>query len=126
MGILIYDIRPSPIHGRGVFTEVGIKTGSEYSFPVVLYSWDSVPNSLKPYTFPWAIDPRTKQKIYCTVAVGSFMNHASSPNMVASNNTSERHMKFTALRDIAAGEELTLYYGKWADKKFLTPEKLCA
>jgi hypothetical protein len=75
----------------------------------------------------WSLIEQTEMGRFCfvwddeeeSVAValgrGSLFNHSYTPNVTPEKRFRSRLMVFTALRDIAAGEELTINYGGSVD-----------
>ncbi len=109
--------------GRGVFTSKAIKAGTiiETSPVVVMTRTEHLilkNTLLRNYVFEW--DPPGRPKM-CCLAMGwiELYNHSYESN-------SEHHMDYKntsvfiqTVRDIKAGEEITINYnGKW-DNKFL-------
>ena len=116
------EIKDSPIQGKGLFTKVPIKKGTtiwvsqnEESYDEKIYTdeefkafqkwciengkeWDSVANG--DGTHSAAISDRANHP-------EDYGNHSCEPNMDRSH---------TALRDIVAGEELTLDYAQLSAK----------
>ena len=113
-------LAPSPIHGIGVFAVDPIPSGTEvWRFtpgldldldPSVL---DAQPplarESLLHYGY---IDLRLHRYILGCDAV-RFFNHSDTPNVMP-DFTLDRYGVYSAVRDIAAGEEITVNY-EWVD-----------
>lgn len=59
------------------------------------------------FVFGW--DDRTGSMALALGRV-SLLNHSYEPNLAAEKRVASRIIRFTALRDIAAGEELTINY----------------
>jgi hypothetical protein len=81
--------------------------------PAVLVDDDDVQGSLRDYMF----DARPRGKLLLVLGYGMLYNHSARPNLY--HRTAGRlTIEFVALRDIAAGEELTHDYGPdyWADR----------
>lgn len=107
--------------GNGVFTENDIPAGTEIEVsPVIVMSAEErkqLDNTLlHDYIFEWQPDGENM----CCMAQGyiSVYNHSDQANceyfMDYDNNT----MSVKTMRDIAAGEELTVNYnGDWNNKK---------
>lgn len=109
-------LRPSPVHGIGVFTTEDIAKGA------YLRLWQA--DDYRFLSFAEAeADPDVRQlrEIYCVrdatgfhcpadfhrMSVGWFMNHSSTPNVHYSR---EKNYEYFALRDIMAGEEICCDY----------------
>lgn len=85
---------PSNIHGFGLFTSIALKKGTLLGTCDVLKV--EVPNE---YTL-WCDDG-----FYEVQCILKYINHSAIPNVVYYDD-----FTVVALRDIAAGEELTHYY----------------
>lgn len=107
----------SGIHGLGVFAVGPIATGTPvWRFtpgfdldldPAVL---DAQPPLFRARLLHYGyIDPRLGRYILCCDDA-RFLNHSDQPNLCA-DFTGERYGVDIAVRDIAAGEELTVDYG---------------
>ncbi|MEK9672978.1 MAG: SET domain-containing protein-lysine N-methyltransferase [Rhodospirillaceae bacterium] len=107
-------VAPSAIEGLGTFTRDPISKGTEIyrftpPFDTVLDTGaiDDAPPSarefLARYTFT---DPANPEKMMLEFDEGRYMNHSDDPN----TDCSGIYFGF-AVRDIAAGEELTCHYG---------------
>lgn len=116
------EIKTSPIEGKGIFTKVPIKKGTavwiskgEEPYDEKIYTdeefkafqkwciengkqWDAVANGDGTHTA--AISDREKHP-------SNYGNHSCDPNMGKG---------LVALRDIAAGEELTIDYARFSTK----------
>jgi hypothetical protein len=111
------SLRPSPIHGIGVFAEEPVRQGQ------LVWQFDPRVDLRIPVSelsaFPPAVQEHIRVHAYVEMDAGrkvmilcadhaQYVNHASPPNLSDSpDGTTE-----TAARDIALGEELTCdYYG---------------
>lgn len=95
---LFFKIRPSAIHGQGVFIEKGINRGEVfYEIPLERVSPNPHPRWAKIECIGWVNDPE----------VLNYINHSCGPNaeLVVSMKPQLR-----ALRDIQEGEEITVDY----------------
>ena len=114
-------LRPSAIHGIGVYTTAAIGTGEH------LRLWQ--PDDWRFLTFAEAEqdpDVRAVREIYCVrdgagyhcpldfhrMSIGWYMNHSDTPNVVSSR---ELNFEYFAARPIDAGEEIV------CDYRMLTP-----
>ena len=123
---VITYIAPSVIEGVGVFAAEAIAKGQHISrfdpaFDRLIprHEYESAPPFLKTlldrYAFP---HPDDLDLIVYEVDNSRFMNHSSAPNTDFSNFAAG-----VALRDIAAGEELTCDYNSFfAQYELLPPE----
>ena len=116
----VIGLAPSPIHGIGVFALAEIPAGKTDLFSPMADEWPGVPLA--------AIDalPAHVRKLidtYCLRDEGTvylppngftiidlvvYLNHSDTPNLRQIDGGSS----FVTLRDIAAGEELLIDYGK--------------
>lgn len=98
--------------GRGVFTDKFIEAGTliEVAPVIVLNEADTEKvheTALYYYTFMWS----ENNKIAAVVlGYGSIYNHSYSPNCEYKTFYEDEVVHFVALRDIEAGEELTINY----------------
>lgn len=102
----LVEIRYTKAKGRGVFARRAIpKDAVIERVPVVIVTWDQIDESeLANYAFTW-----TETKAAIALGYGSLYNHSFKPN--ARYLDVGRHTKvFIALRNIAAGEEITVNY----------------
>ena len=106
-------LAPSTIEGLGVFTSVSITAGEEVwrydadfdpSYPIekIATAPEHIREFMERYTY---VNPFDRTKVILDADEARFMNHSESPNVDFSDDASGR-----ALRDIAAGEELTCDY----------------
>lgn len=109
----LIEIRLSKGKGRGVFAKHSIDRGAVIErVPLLFVTWKQVEDSeLAHYVFDW-----NTRKAVLALGYGSLYNHSFQPN--ARYDDVGRHTKeFTALRNIAAGEEITINYnGDPADR----------
>ena len=104
-----------PGKGRGVVATAAIAKGETVErspvLPIALK--DSECPALNDYSMAWgealdSCDPGTE----CCVGLGYLMlyNHSAAPNLTIRRHFDANEMSMVALRDIAAGEELTYDY----------------
>jgi hypothetical protein len=100
--------------GRGVFALRDFSEGEIVeTCPTVVIADDDVEGVARHYVF----SARQRGKLLLVFGYGMLYNHSSDPNLF--HRTAGRLLiEFVALRDIAAGEELTHDYGPeyWADR----------
>jgi SET domain-containing protein len=105
-------VRPSPIHGLGLFADQAIRKGTKV--------WEFTPGfdlTLRPKDFkPWPLVARRFLKTYAyQPQKGLFIlcsDHAKHFNHSAAPNTKTVGFVTTAARNIARGEELTCDYAE--------------
>jgi hypothetical protein len=106
------EVRDTSVKGRGVFARVRFARGETIeTAPVIVIlaeKWHHVePTVLALYIFNFG--PRGEHAAIA-LGFGSLYNHSYSPNAVYTKNWEERLIRFTALRDIEPGEEITVNY----------------
>ena len=113
------DDRASPIavkrsrrHGRGVFATRPIRAGQLIEeAPVVVVPPRELASLkrtvLKEYGFLWGEDERAAAMM---LSVCSLCNHSYRPNATFDRRFASGTIAFVALRDIAAGQEITINY----------------
>lgn len=110
-------VRPSPIHGLGAFAAQPIARGAPVWRFTPGFDLDLDPRELErqPEHFRKVLlhygylDLRLKRYILCCDDA-RFINHAAEPTL-ASDYSGDRYGVDVAVREIAAGEELTIDYG---------------
>ena len=111
----LIEVRPSGIHGKGVFAAAPIAEGEriiEYTGPIVTWKQAQRRHPHDPdqpnHTFYFHIDDkRVIDGMFGSLA--KWINHACEPNCEADEDDGRVFIK--ALRDIAPGEELNYNYG---------------
>jgi hypothetical protein len=115
MFVVRTSLRPSPIHGMGVFADEPIHKGQiawqfdprvDLCFPVSELS--SFPPAMQEHlSIRGYVEMRDGQEVMVLCADNSqYVNHSSNPNLV----DSEDGQTEVAAREIAVGEELTCNY----------------
>jgi SET domain-containing protein len=103
------EVKPSPVHGKGVFAKRDIVKGEilSESHMVLIHVNENLPELLATLQFPWT----EEYDAICLSDVGSFFNHNSQANAeVKSRDFEQLIQTFVAKTDIAKGEEITIYY----------------
>lgn len=85
----MYQIRPSDIHGNGLFATINIPVGKKIDVAIYINQW----------FIPIITD-------HC----GKWINHSSTPNTHLKRD--ENRLNIYATQSIQAGEELTIDYRK--------------
>jgi hypothetical protein len=104
------EVRQVAGKGRGVFALVPIRKGEEIErVPVLVLPDEAIVegaewDGLAGYCFHWG-----KGTVALALGYGSLYNHSYRPN-ARYDDVGRRTKVFTALRDIAAGEEITINY----------------
>ena len=101
--------------GRGVFAVRPINSGDtiEVCPVVVIHSrWDEMPDEIKRVVFDWGYLTKGERASCIALGWGSMYNHANPANVRYAASGDSQHMVFTAARDIALGEELTVNYNE--------------
>ena len=102
----IVEVRNARKKGRGVFAKRDITKGQIIErVPLLIVSWDEIADSeLADYVFVY-----TETKVAIALGYGSLYNHSYCPN--ARYDDDGRRVKiFSAIRNIVAGEEITVNY----------------
>jgi len=104
-----------PGRGRGVIAKTPIAAGEliERSPVLPIGMVESECPGLNDYSFAWGEDvPGFAAGKECAVGLGylSLYNHSPSSNVSLTRHYDENEMSIRALRDISAGEELTINY----------------
>ncbi len=111
----LIEVKYTARKGRGVFATTFIPAGTEVErVPVLVLPTDDVLSGesgevLRHYVFEWGA-----KTVALALGCGSMYNHSYSPN--ARYDDIGRQTKiYTALRDISAGEEITINYNGHQD-----------
>ena len=115
-------VTDTPGKGRGVFTSVALEADTiiEIAPVIVMTKEDRIhldKTLLHDYIFEWGPD-----KTACCMALGliPMYNHSYSSNSDYYMDFEEKMMVIKTVRDIEAGEEITINYnGDWNDEKKL-------
>jgi SET domain-containing protein len=109
----VLEVRKSPGKGRGVFARKDIKKGTTFeTVPLIVFNNDEVEGSkMSTYVFEW-----TKKTSAIALGYGSIYNHSYEPNARYYDGRNETKL-FVAIRDIKAGEEITVNYNGHPKKK---------
>lgn len=111
-------VKPSNIHGYGVFADADIEPGSliEECHTLATQSYHAFNN----YVFNYK--ENDELKIVLPLGYGAIYNHSNEPNAECTVDLEHSLMVITALRHILAGEEIFLSYGtRWFDERKIKP-----
>ncbi|MCA9064161.1 MAG: SET domain-containing protein-lysine N-methyltransferase [Planctomycetaceae bacterium] len=106
----LLEVKWTPGKGRGVFARKPISCGTVFEVvPVLVIPEKEVLDTdgssfLADYVFEWK-----KGKVALALGFGSLYNHSFTPN-ARYDDHGRQTKSFRALRDIAAGEEITINY----------------
>jgi SET domain-containing protein len=114
-------LAPSPIHGLGVFAAAPIATGTpvwrfaknldmEFSPDIV----PTLPPHVQEFFAHYGYLDRNVQRIILCFDDARFVNHSESAN-VTTDYAQDPYGLDVALRDIAAGEEITMNYAQFEE-----------
>jgi SET domain-containing protein len=118
-------LKPSPLHGIGVFAITAIKQGERKIFSSHEAEWievskqevDCLPSHAKALVENHCLFNETHYYIpeygFKVFDLAVYLNHADQPNLKSVNDGEY----FEALRDIEAGEELLIDYGTIVDSE---------
>jgi SET domain-containing protein len=116
-------IKPSVLHGIGVFAIRDIPKGCRAMFSKNIGNWIKVPKSDIDQLPKHAVDLIENYCLYDeehyfiadygfkVMDLVNFLNHSDAPNIISIDDGEE----FEALRDIQTGEELLINYGEIVD-----------
>ncbi len=102
----------SPIHGQGVFAQVDIKAGEVIErCPYLVIDDDDLAeeNRLNDYLFT---SPDAATDYLVIMGYGMMYNHSSDANAEWEIDDDNRFVRFSATKDIAAGDEIFQDYGE--------------
>ena len=105
-------IGDSPIHGQGVFAQVDIKAGEVIErCPYLVIDDDDLAeeNRLNDYLFT---SPDAATDYLVIMGYGMMYNHSSDANAEWEIDDDNRFVRFSATKDIAAGDEIFQDYGE--------------
>jgi SET domain-containing protein len=112
---------PSELHGRGVFCVHPLSVGDIIEIcPVIVLPASEIDllshSVLYEYYFLWG-----EQRDHCAIALGfgSLYNHSTEPNAEFTPDYGDDTLIYTALKDIPAGEEITVDYQAGASVRAL-------
>jgi uncharacterized protein len=105
------ELQPVKGKGRGVFAAKDFEKGETVEIcPVVVLPKKDIEHidktDLERYYFIW-----TEDKIAICLGYGSIYNHSMNPNCDFDLDHDKMVIVFTAIKDIAKGEEMTFSYG---------------
>lgn len=100
------EVRRIPGKGRGVFAREAISKGTVIEIVplLVVKQEDILCSTLMDYVYCW-----TENTVALALGYGSLYNHSYKPN-ARYDDLGQQRKSFTAIRDIAAGEEITINY----------------
>jgi SET domain-containing protein len=106
------EIRPTRNRGRGVFARIRFEQGEIVeAVPVIVIPREQIPHVVATvidlYAFKFGEE---EEHLAIALGYGSLYNHSFSPNARFVTSWSDQQIRFVALRDIAAGEEITVNY----------------
>lgn len=117
------EVRSSPIHGRGVFASRPIPAGAPFhTAHLLIFGADQhaalQQTAASHYVFHVRDDPIASPAAVTGLAMSpiSFINHARDASCTFAIDEAAMTVTFTAQCEIAAGEELTIDYGDFAEK----------
>jgi SET domain-containing protein len=118
-------LKPSPIHGIGVFALRDIPKGCKTLFSRNVGEWirvpitdiDQLPDQTRNMVETYCLYDETHYYLpdygFKVMDLVNYLNHSSSPNVVSVNDGEY----FESIRDITEGEELFVNYGEIVDTK---------
>jgi len=120
-------LAPSRIHGLGVFALAPIATGTpvwrfatgldmEFSPEIV----ERLPEHVRMFFSHYGYLDRNVKRIILCFDDARFVNHSDTPN-VATDYPQDPYGLDVALRDVEAGEEITMDYAGFEDSRLTSP-----
>ncbi len=118
-------LKPSPVHGIGVFALCAIPKGCKTIFSRHVGNWIKVPiadieklpahsrNLVETYCLYDEQDYYLPDYGFKVMDLVNYLNHSAVPNLISVNDGEY----FESLREIAEGEELFVNYGEIVDTK---------
>ncbi len=118
-------IKPSPVHGIGVFALRDIPRGCKTIFSRNVGEWirvpiadiDNLPDHSRNLVETYCLYDETHYYLpdygFKVMDLVNYLNHSSTPNVMSVNDGEY----FESVRDISAGEELLVNYGEIVDTK---------
>lgn len=112
-------VSPAPVYvddtgtakGRGVFAGRSFRSGEVVEMaPVIVFRVCDLPRIVATILFQWEPHPKGSGLRAIAFGYGSLYNHANPSNMRYDPDVAAAAIRFTAVRDIASGEELTINY----------------
>lgn len=109
----IYIADTGTVKGRGVFAKRSFTAGDVVEIaPVVIVPPGELPPVLATMLFDWGLLASiSRLKVWAfALGYGSLYNHANPANLIYSADCTGPYLRFTAARQIAIGEELSINY----------------
>jgi SET domain-containing protein len=101
------------VKGRGVFAARDIESGElveECPVVVVKATLEDLPADLQRIVYDWEFLAGPRSTLAVALGFGSMYNHNDPANMRYEADRKKRTLRFFAVRDVEAGEELTINY----------------
>ena len=113
----LVEVRPSGVHGRGVYAKRPIRKGTRIiEYTGERTSWEEAPNDPdNPHTFNFGLDNGEVINPEIGGNEARWINHSCDPNCEAIEDEDDRVFIY-ALRNLAAGEELFYDYALELDE----------
>ena len=118
-------LKPSPVHGIGVFALRDIPKGCKTLFSRNVGEWirvpisdiDQLPDQTRNMVETYCLYDETHYYLpdygFKVMDMVNYLNHSSSPNVISVNDGEY----FESIREIKEGEELLVNYGEIVDTK---------
>lgn len=118
-------LKPSPVHGIGVFALRDIPKGCKTLFSRNVGEWirvpitdiDQLPDQTRNMVETYCLYDETHYYLpdygFKVMDMVNYLNHSSSPNVISVNDGEY----FESIREIREGEELLVNYGEIVDTK---------
>lgn len=109
----VYIKHTGTAKGRGAFATRAHSQGETVeACPVVLFNgaYAAIPDEVRKLLFNWGVLANTENRHCLALGYGSLYNHENPANMRYEADAEAGVLRFVAIRDIAADEELTVNY----------------
>lgn len=110
------EVRPSGIHGYGVFTTAAVPANTLLEECYLLHLPEET-SLLRSYVFKW-----NKETCVLPLGYGAIYNHADQSNAYYEMDEARNVMVVKSRRALAKGEEVLIFYGKhWFSSRLIQP-----
>lgn len=121
------EIRPSPIHGIGLFAAEGVERGREvwrftpgFDLELDLAALDGLPDHQRERLLHYGYVDRLLGRFVLCCDDARFINHSREPNIASDRSRDPRGVD-VAVREIRHGEEITIDYESFEESGFNGP-----
>jgi SET domain-containing protein len=117
----LVEVKQSPLHGRGLYAAQHIPSGTVIGiYPLLILSEADTAQvkGTRLYHYVFYVDETAEGAMRAAVAFGpiSMCNHSPEANAAFTVDAKDSTVKLSAGTDIAAGAEILIDYGDFADE----------